>query len=105
MLPASREAWVLGTSVKQVWGVELGSGIPQCWEGAMAQNPLAQEGSWFRESWKRRASRVLGGEGGGVTGEPLGFLLLSRHFNSRSTRPPRPQANHVPGLLSQAPGH
>lgn len=28
----------------------------------MAQNPLAQEGSWFHESWKRKASRAMGGE-------------------------------------------
>lgn len=36
-MPASSEAWILGPSVKQMWGVELGSGIPQCWAGTMAQ--------------------------------------------------------------------
>lgn len=62
MLPASSEAWIPGPSVKQVWAVELGSGIPQCWVGTMAQNPLAREWSWFHKSWKRRASRAMGGE-------------------------------------------
>lgn len=44
------------------------------------------------ESWVEK--------GDGVPGESLSFPLLSGHFNYRSSRPPRPQANHVLGLSS-----
>lgn len=68
----------------------------------MAQNPLAREWSWFHKSWKRRAPRAMVEKGKGVTGEFLGFLLLSGRFNSRKHLIPK--ASSKPRAWPTQPG-
>ena len=69
----------------------------------MAEDPLVQEGSWFHVSWKRkRGSRSRRGERRGVYRGIPGFPPVLMPPKLRKS--PSPQAGHVPGLHSQAPG-